>query len=83
MAVYSQEPPFVRIVQETNDVLVVDKPGTLPVHACGGYHVQSLMNLLEPQFGKLYTIHRLDRLTSGLVILGKTSAIAQEWERVL
>jgi 23S rRNA-/tRNA-specific pseudouridylate synthase len=69
-------------VEETKDVVVVDKPGTLPVHACGGYHVQSLMNLLEAQkeqFGKLYTIHRLDRLTSGLVILGKTSAVAQEW----
>lgn len=79
VAVYSKEAPFVRIVQETSDVLVVDKPGTLPVHPCGGYHVQSLMNLLEPQFGKLYTIHRLDRLTSGLTILGKTSLVAQEW----
>lgn len=46
---------------------------------CGGYHIQSLMNLLEPHFGKLYTIHRLDRLTSGLVILGKTSPIAKQW----
>jgi 23S rRNA-/tRNA-specific pseudouridylate synthase len=28
---------------------------------------------------KLYTIHRLDRLTSGLVILGKTSSVAQSY----
>jgi 23S rRNA-/tRNA-specific pseudouridylate synthase len=79
VAVYSPDPPFVKIIQDTQDVVVVDKPGTLPVHPCGGYHVQSLMNLLEPQFGKLYTIHRLDRLTSGLIILGKTSTVAKEW----
>jgi 23S rRNA-/tRNA-specific pseudouridylate synthase len=78
VAVYSEHAPYVRVVQETDQVLVVDKPGTLPIHPCGGYNVQSLMNLLEPQYGKLYTIHRLDRLTSGLIILGKTSLVAQE-----
>ena len=77
VAVHSDKSPFVSIVSETSDVLVVDKPGTLPIHPCGGYHVQSLMNILEPQFGKLYTIHRLDRLTSGIVILGKTTSVAQ------
>lgn len=42
------------------------------------------MNILEPNFGgKLYTIHRLDRLTSGLVILGKTSRVAQEWGKAI
>jgi hypothetical protein len=80
VAVYSKESPFVNIVDETSDVLVVDKQGTLPIHPCGGYHVQSFMNILEPIYGgKLYTIHRLDRLTSGLLILGKTSLVAQEW----
>jgi 23S rRNA-/tRNA-specific pseudouridylate synthase len=83
VAVSLKEEPFVQIIQETKDILVVDKPGTLPVHPCGGYHVQSLMNLLEPTFGKLYTIHRLDRLTGGLVILGKTSAIATEWGKAI
>jgi len=28
---------------------------------------------------KFFTIHRLDRLTSGLVLLAKTSRVAQEW----
>lgn len=83
VAVSLKEEPFVHILQETENVLVVEKPGTLPVHPCGGYHVQSLMNLLEPKFGKLYTIHRLDRLTGGLVILGKTSAVAQEWGKAI
>ncbi len=83
VAVSLNQPPYVRIVQETEDVLVVDKPGTLPIHPCGGYHMQSLMNLLELQFGKLYTIHRLDRLTCGLVILGKTSTVATDWGKAI
>eukprot|EP00934_Nitzschia_sp_Nitz4_P006597 Nitzschia sp. Nitz4//scaffold189_size62959//41492//43147//NITZ4_006313-RA/size62959-processed-gene-0.24-mRNA-1//1//CDS//3329539911//6587//frame0 len=83
VAVASSSAPYVNIVQNTDQILAVDKPGTLPVHACGGYHIQSLMNLLEADFGKLYTIHRLDRLTSGLVLLGKTSAVAQEWGKAI
>jgi 23S rRNA-/tRNA-specific pseudouridylate synthase len=83
IAVYSNQPPFVRVVEETAEVLVIDKPGTLPIHPCGGYHLQSLVNLLQQQYGKLYTIHRLDRLTSGLVILGKTAPVAQEWGKCI
>lgn len=83
VAVGLKDAPYLRIVQETEDVVVVDKPGTLPIHPCGGYHVQSLMNMMEPKFGKLYTIHRLDRLTGGLVILGKTSLVATEWGKAI
>ncbi|KAG7348050.1 RluA family pseudouridine synthase [Nitzschia inconspicua] len=82
VAVQSSEAPHVTVIAETDEVLVVDKPATLPVHPCGGYHVQSLMSILEKHHchgNKLYTIHRIDRLTSGLVILGKTSAVAQAW----
>ena len=32
---------------------------------------------------KLYTIHRLDRLTSGLVILGKTSSVARSYSKCI
>lgn len=82
VAVQSPNPPHATVIQETEDLLAVDKPGTLPVHPCGGYHVQSLMAMLEKHYGsRFYTIHRIDRLTSGLVILGKTSAVAQGWGR--
>ena len=37
----------------------------------------------EERFGRLYTIYRLDRLTSGLIILAKTSAVAQAWGKVI
>ena len=78
--VATNEAPYVSVVEERQDVIAVDKPSTLPVHSCGGYNNNSLIQLLEPTFGKLlYTIHRLDRLTSGLVIFGKTSEASKEW----
>jgi 23S rRNA-/tRNA-specific pseudouridylate synthase len=79
VAVATDQSPYVRIHSESDTLLAVDKPGTLPVHACGGYSQNSLMNLLEPIYGKLYTIHRLDRLTSGLTVLARTSLVAKEW----
>ena len=56
--------------------------------------MQSLMNILEKYYtgksakesddaNKLYTIHRLDRLTSGLVIIGKTSGVAQSYSKCI
>ena len=66
----------------------------MPVHPCGGYSVQSLMSILEKHYkdkykddstkvNKLYTIHRLDRLTSGLVIIGKSSSVAQSYSKCI
>ena len=86
VAVCTNEAPFVKIVGETDDILAIDKPGTLPIHPCGGYHQNSLIKILEKEssrFGKLYAIHRLDRLTGGLVVLGKTSAAAQAWGKAI
>jgi 23S rRNA-/tRNA-specific pseudouridylate synthase len=83
VAVATDQSPYVRIHAESDTLLAVDKPGTLPVHACGGYNQNSLMNLLEPIYGKLYTIHRLDRLTSGLTVLAKTSLVAKEWGKAI
>lgn len=66
------------VIAETDDIVFVDKPGTLPVHPCGAYSQNSLLGLLEPKYGKLYNINRLDRLTSGLVMLAKSSKVANQ-----
>ncbi|KAF9462388.1 pseudouridine synthase [Collybia nuda] len=51
--------------------IVVDKPGSIPVHASGRYFRNTLVGILENDFGyeKVYTVNRLDRLTSGLMII--------------
>jgi 23S rRNA-/tRNA-specific pseudouridylate synthase len=87
--VASPEAPYVTIVGDTPDILAVDKPGTMPVHPCGGYHQNTLIQLLERAYStkenavKFFTIHRLDRLTSGLVILAKRSEVAREWSKII
>jgi len=78
VAVSQPQAPFVKVVANSETWLVVDKPGTMPVHPSGAYHLNSLLPILENTYGKLYPIHRLDRLTSGLVILGKNPEVARQ-----
>mmetsp|Transcript_11963 Transcript_11963/g.26603 ORF Transcript_11963/g.26603 Transcript_11963/m.26603 type:complete len:467 (-) Transcript_11963:70-1470(-) len=71
------------VVAETEDLLVVSKPSSLPIHPCGSYRFNSLVALLREQGSvasdaSLHTTHRLDRLTSGLVLLAKTKAAARQ-----
>ena len=75
--------PPIEIVHECESLLVVDKPSTLPIHPCGGYNFNSLFEVLsswrQDRFGKgkLFNVHRLDRLTSGLVVVSKSSQYAR------
>ena len=70
------------IVFENEDLVVVNKPATLPVHPCGVFRYNSVLHLLEMEDNRkesLHVVHRLDRLTSGVVILAKSKAMAQSW----
>lgn len=68
-----------RIVYEDEYLLVIDKPGNLPVHPAGPYFAHTLWALLEDDdFGKVHFVNRLDRETSGLLIAarqGKTAGV--------
>ncbi|KRX54413.1 Uncharacterized protein T09_11270, partial [Trichinella sp. T9] len=70
----------VDIVTDTEDILVVNKPCSIPVHPCGRYHFNSLVLYLKHIGGmdNLKTFHRLDRLTSGLVIFLKNEKIEKK-----
>ncbi|XP_067947120.1 pseudouridylate synthase RPUSD2-like [Watersipora subatra] len=63
-----------KIISETEDYVVVDKPSSIPVHPCGRYRHNSVTFMLSREHGfhNLRTIYRLDRLTSGLLIFGRT-----------
>ncbi|KAF8340950.1 tRNA-pseudouridine synthase [Amanita rubescens] len=75
--VHRHEPPVTsqRIKILHHDVerefIVIDKPGSIPVHASGRYHKNSLIEILVGELGyeKVYPVNRLDRLTSGLMII--------------
>jgi 23S rRNA pseudouridine1911/1915/1917 synthase len=84
-AVATSVPDF-RIVEETNDYVVVDKPALLLTHPTkpNGPPTlwQALRNLLAYEIangGQVSIVNRLDRETSGLVLVAKSSAAARRF----
>ena len=67
------------IIYENNEILIVNKRAGLAVQ--GGEGVKNpLDSLLSEQLGaKVYPVHRLDKETSGLLVVAKTSAAAHLW----
>lgn len=69
------------IVYEDNNLLVLDKPPYLTVHPGAGNHNDTLVNALIHHFGSNLSqvggaarpgiVHRLDKDTSGLIIIAK------------
>lgn len=71
------------ILYEDEDVLAIDKPAGMVVHAGAGVHSGTLANALVHRFGALSTVggalrpgivHRLDRYTSGVLLVAKNDA---------
>ncbi|MBA0582490.1 hypothetical protein Gorai_024634, partial [Gossypium raimondii] len=79
---HRHEPPVmawdVEVLQNEPDVLTVCKPASVPVHPCGQYRKNTVLGILQAEYGlaPLYPIHRLDRLVSGLLIMAKNPAKA-------
>lgn len=72
-------PNEVKILQQTDDFLIVYKPAPLPMHPGGRYNKNSLTSILEKQgFENLRIVHRLDAVTSGLVLLARNKDFAQK-----
>lgn len=79
------EPTELQILFEDHELLVVDKPPGLAVHE--GKRVpkrRSLLGILEARDQRtgcaLKLVHRLDKDTSGILIVAKSEGIAQELE---
>jgi RluA family pseudouridine synthase len=60
------------VLFEDDHLLAVSKSGNIPCHACGVYITHTLIARLKADFGEpLNLCHRLDRETSGVVVLAK------------
>ena len=66
----------IQVLYEDDNFLVVNKPAPLPVHPAGKYHFNTALKLLEVKYGGLHLAHRLDKETSGVLLLGKSHVIA-------
>ncbi|EJD08351.1 pseudouridine synthase [Fomitiporia mediterranea MF3/22] len=83
--VHRHEPPVTSTPVEIlhhdieREFIVINKPGSIPVHAAGRYFKNSLVEILKDDFGfsNVYTVNRLDRLTSGLMIIALSSERAR------
>lgn len=72
----------IEIVYEDETLVVVNKPAGLVVHPAAGIHSGTLANALAYHFQQLPSaggvrpgvVHRLDRDTSGLLVIAKTEA---------
>ena len=74
------------VLYEDQDVVAIDKPAGMVVHAGAGVHSGTLVNALLHRFGSLSRaagelrpgiVHRLDRYTSGVVLVAKNDAAHQ------
>lgn len=73
------EPIPLRVVYEDADVIVIDKPAGLVVHPAPGHPRGTLVNALLARYPELSVggslrpgiVHRLDRDTSGLMVIGR------------
>ncbi|KAH3667895.1 hypothetical protein WICMUC_005173 [Wickerhamomyces mucosus] len=75
---YDNDNDKIPIIFENKDLLVVNKPSSIPIHPTGKYFNNTLVEIIKSQdidgrYNKISPCHRLDRLTSGIVILAKNS----------
>jgi 23S rRNA pseudouridine1911/1915/1917 synthase len=75
------------IVFENNDFIVLNKPsGLLSIPGREGKEI-SLKKLLQDKYGEIFTIHRLDKGTSGLIVFAKNETshifLSQQFENRL
>lgn len=73
----------VQILFENDEILVINKPAGLPVQ--GGENItHSLDKDFSQELGyKIYLVHRLDKETSGLMIVAKSSFAASKWTKLI
>jgi 23S rRNA pseudouridine1911/1915/1917 synthase len=74
------------VLYEDSDVVAIDKPAGMVVHSGAGVHSGTLVNALLHRFGSLSRaadklrpgiVHRLDRYTSGVLLVAKNDAAHQ------
>ncbi|KAL8769445.1 MAG: hypothetical protein Q9194_005434 [Teloschistes cf. exilis] len=80
---HRHEPPVtaqsIGIVHEDNDMIVINKPAGVPVHPAGRYNYNSIVEIMRAERGYNWNplpCNRLDRLTSGVMFIGKHAKAA-------
>lgn len=76
-------PDDIRVIYETENIILVDKPAPVPVHAGGRYNKNTVISVIEERgMAPLYVVHRLDAVTSGLLLLARNAESARELQKL-
>lgn len=77
-------PKLPEIIFENDDVIVLNKPSGLLSVPDRKQLEPNLKNLLEAKYGSIFTVHRLDAATSGVIVFAKNAvmhkALTQQFE---
>lgn len=78
----------IRLLYEDEDYIAVSKPCSIPLYHTGTYHFNTVVEILKREVLKdpkrqLFPVHRLDKLTSGVIILAKNRKAASEFGTAL
>ncbi len=65
-----------------DQILVINKPSGLPVLPDGWEeNAPYLLKMLEAEYGKLWVVHRLDKVTSGVMVFARSVDMHRELNR--
>ena len=73
----------VQLIDETDDFWVFDKPAGMAVHPTANIYHNTLTRYVETQRGaQAYVVHRLDKETSGILLMAKTPEVSKALDRL-
>ncbi|KAL3423986.1 RluA family pseudouridine synthase [Phlyctema vagabunda] len=82
---HRHEPPVTALpitaIHEDEDMIVINKPAGVPVHPAGRYNYNSVVEIMRAERGHQFNplpCNRLDRLTSGIMFIGKNPKAAEK-----
>ena len=74
------------VLYEDGDLLAINKPANLlshPTDKIVNHTVLGLLRRLRPELAPVHLLHRLDRETSGVLVLAKNKTAAQAWTEAM
>lgn len=68
--------PKIHILYQDEYLLAVDKPsGVLTIPDRFDPEIPNLLDILKPRYGQLFTVHRLDKFTSGVNVFARNAEV--------
>ncbi|GMG39283.1 unnamed protein product [Ambrosiozyma monospora] len=73
------------VIYQDDDIIVVNKPPGIPSLPVNQYRFNTVIEILkiERGFKQLFPVHRLDKLTSGVLIFGKSLEAAVRFKQLI